>query len=111
MSSLSEKIRRSRESVIDSGGFSFTIRRPTDIEMLEVSRTKRPSDFLRFVVGWSGVKEIDLIPGGDPTPAIFDADACDEWLSDRTDLFTTVVNSIVESYQKHKEGIEVPEKN
>jgi hypothetical protein len=27
-----------------------------------------------FVVGWSGVNESDLLPGGDPEPVEFDAE-------------------------------------
>ena len=34
MSALSEKILRSRESVVPAGGFKFTIRRPTDLDMI-----------------------------------------------------------------------------
>lgn len=109
--SLADKIRKAREQEVPIGGFLFTIRRPTDVDMIEFSRTRRPVELLRFIVGWSGVKELDLIPGGDGHPAPFDADACAEWLPDRADLFVPLVNAITESYKAHKAAMEAAEKN
>jgi len=102
MSVLANKIRKARESQVQAGGFTFTIRRPTDVDMLEFNKIKTTEHLIRFVVGWDGVKEIDLIPGGDGHPAPFDSDACSEWLSDRSDLMIPVVNAIVEAYQAYK---------
>lgn len=111
MSALADKIRKARESVVPVGGFDFTIRRPTDMDMLEFNKAREPSGLVKFVVGWDKVKELDLIPGGDGHPAPFDADACAEWLSDRADLFVPLVNAIVESFQAHKSRLEEAEKN
>lgn len=110
MSTLADKIRKARESVIEAGEFKFTIRRPTDVDMIEWTRHRDPQTLLKFVIGWDGVKEIDLIPGGDPHPAQFDSEACAEWLKDRSDLFVTVVNGITDSYQNHKKTVEDAEK-
>ena len=110
MSVLADKIRKSRESVVPAGEFKFTIRRPTDMDMLEFSRSKKTEFLLKFVVGWEGVKELDLLPGGDGHPAQFDAEACEEWLSDRSDLMAVVVNAIVESYQDYKKRLTDEEK-
>ena len=110
MSVLADKIRKSRESVVPAGEFKFTIRRPTDMDMLEFSRSKKTEFLLKFVVGWEGVKELDLLPGGDGHPAQFDAEACEEWLSDRSDLMVVVVNAIVESYQDYKKRLADEEK-
>ena len=63
MSALSEKILRSRESVVPAGGFKFTIRRPTDLDMIEFSKARRSADLVRFVVGWKDVTNGDLYPG------------------------------------------------
>ena len=102
MSVLADKIRKSRESQVSAGGFTFTIRRPTDMDMMEFNKVKTTSFLIKFVVGWDGVTELDLIPGGDGHPAPFDSDACAEWLSDRSDLIIPVVNAIVEAYQAYK---------
>ena len=111
MSALSEKIRKAREKNVEVGGYVFTIRRPTDIDMLDFSKTRKPEDLVRFVVGWENVKEIDLIPGGDGHPTKFDADACAEWLADRSDLFVPVINAVIDAYHTHKAEIEAAEKN
>lgn len=110
MSVLAEKIRKSRESVVEAGGFQFTIRRPTDMEMVEFYQRRDPKQLLRFVVGWDRVRELDLFPGGDPHPAPFDSEACSEWLSDRADLFSPVVTAITDAYQSHKSALEDAEK-
>lgn len=111
MSALSEKILRSRESVVPAGGFKFTIRRPTDLDMIEFSKARRPADLVRFVVGWKDVTHGDLYPGGDGAPATFDAEACAEWLADRSDLMVVLVNAVAEAYQAHKTALETAEKN
>lgn len=109
--SLADKIRKSRESVVSAGGFEFTIRRPTDLDMLEFSKAREPVKLLKFVVGWGKVKELDLIPGGDGHPAPFDSDACVEWLSDRADLLGPVVSAITDAYQTNKARLEEAAKN
>ena len=110
MSVLADKIRKSRESQVQAGGFSFTIRRPTDMDMLEFNKVKTTAFLIKFVVGWDGVTELDLIPGGDGHPAHFDEDACAEWFADRPDLMVPVVNAIVEAYQSHKSKVGEAEK-
>lgn len=110
-SKLAEKIRKSREKLVPVGGYDFTIRRPTDLDMMGFSRSSNPLDLARFVVGWDKVKELDLLPGGDGHPVPFDADACSEWLADRTDLLVPLVEAITEAYQEHKQRQEDAEKN
>lgn len=105
MSALVEKLRRAREERVEVGGFTFTVRRPTDIEMLEMRGGGSIARLLRFVVGWDGVKESDLIPGGDPHPLAFDAEACGEWLSDRPDLLDPLAARIMARYQEHAEKL------
>lgn len=111
MSSLVEKIRRAREARVEAGGHVFVVRRPTDLEMLAFYQAKDPAHLLRFVVGWESVREMDLIPGGDPHPAPFDADACAEWMADRMDLFGPVTDAILRAYEAHSKALEDAEKN
>lgn len=108
---LVEKIRKARETKVEAGGFTFVVRRPTDVEMMELRGTGSVARLFPFVVGWEGVKELDLIPGGDPHPLAFDADVCTEWLSDRPDLFGPLVEQILSSYSKHAEALEAAAKN
>lgn len=110
--SLADKIRKARETTFPVGGFTFTVRRPTDVEMLRLRADGLTLDSLiGFVVGWSGVKQIDLIPGGDPVPAEFDTETAREWLSDRPDLLTPLVDEILALYRKHVDALGVAEKN
>jgi hypothetical protein len=109
--SLADKIRKAREQVVPLGDFKFTIRRPTDVEMLELQGSSSVSRLFKFIVGWEGVKELDIIAGGDPHPLAFDAEACREWLEDRPDLLGPVVSTIVGSYSRHTEALEAAAKN
>lgn len=105
MSALVEKLRRAREERIEVGGFTFTVRRPTDLEMMELRGGSSIARLLPFVVGWDGIKECDLIPGGDPHPLPFDASACSEWLADRPDLLEPLIDLILGRYREHAEKL------
>jgi hypothetical protein len=71
--SLIEQLKKSRQSKVVSGDFSFVITRPTDQDMAEIRSASidQKELFSRFVIGWDGVKEIDIISSGDDTPAEF----------------------------------------
>lgn len=103
--SLADKIRKGREQKVEVGGFTFVIRRPTNIEMLELRGHGSMGRMLPFIIGWEGVKELDIIPGGDPHPLQFDPDVCAEWMSDRPDLLTPLVSAMVTSYHAHLEKL------
>ena len=98
---LIDKLRRAREFKVEAGGYSFTLRRPTDLEWVEIAGQSSARAVLPFVIGWEGVKELDLIPGGDPHPLPFDATACQEWLADRIDLLPLLLEAFVKSYEAH----------
>lgn len=111
MSALLEKLRRAREVRVPVGGYTFTVRRPTDVEWIELRDRPLVRAVLPFVVGWEGVKEIDLIPGGDPHPVPFNADVCTEWLIDRIDLLPEIVEAFVKAYEDHLAQRGTAEKN
>ena len=110
---LADKLRRARESTLTVAGYGFTIRRPTDVEANALRSAGRLSSaaFIPFVVGWSGVKELDMIPGGDPHPLEFDAEACAEWLADRPDLLSPLADKIMDEYMKHVQALKDIPKN
>lgn len=109
--SVAEKLRRARQITKEIGGFSFTLRRPTDLEMLELRHATTPRNFIRFVVDWGPVSELDLgVPGGDPHPLAFDAEACAEWLADRPDLLVPIYEKILELYEAHAARLGAAEK-
>lgn len=111
MSALAEKILRAREQRAEVGAHVFVIRRPTDVEMLALGRDRTPETWLRHVVGWDKVSEGDIIPGGDPHPLAFDAEACTLWLTDRADLLGPVLDKIATSYSEHIAAREQAQKN
>lgn len=109
--SVLEKLRRAREVKLDIGGFSFTLRRPTDLEMLELRHAMTPRNFIRYVVDWGQVSELALgVPGGEPHPLAFDADVCAEWLADRPDLLVPIYEKLLELYEAHTARLGAAEK-
>jgi hypothetical protein len=84
---LIEKMRRAREVQAEALGHNFTLRIPNPGEMEDVVEglTGKRLTYRRIlvasVVGWN-LNEIDLIPGGNPTPAEFSAELFAEWLND-----------------------------
>lgn len=110
MSALADRIRRARESKVEAGGFGFTVRRPTDAAAATLGSLDAVAILRRFVVGWT-LKEIDLIPGGSPVDAPFDAEAFGEWVSDQPEILGALVNAVVESYKAHAAKRSDAEKN
>lgn len=100
--SLVEKIRKARETKVEAGGFTFVIRRPTALEMSEMASASRGRAVLPFVIGWDGVREMDIIPGGDPHPLPFDAGVCAEWLADRFDLLVPLATQVFDAFVAHQ---------
>lgn len=108
---LIEKIRAARETLVEIGGFEFIIRRPTELEMIELQGEPRGRGALRHVIGWGKVKESDLLPSGGPDLLEFDADVCTEWLTDRLDLLSPVVDAVFGSFKQHADQREAAAKN
>lgn len=111
--SLIERLQRARQSTVTSGGRTFTIRRPTDLEIAEFGgRIAQRQLLTRFVVDWGVMSEIDLgIPGGGPDPVPFDPDLWEEWVADHMECWGDISNAVVTGYGRHKEAMEAAAKN
>jgi hypothetical protein len=110
MASLIDKIRAARQSVVEIDNISYTISRPTDMDVL-TWQGKTDGDILRkFVINWSGVNEIDLIPGGSPTPVQFETELFIESIADKPDHVALLAKAIVDSYKAHIEAREQAQK-
>jgi len=96
--SLIDKLRKAREQQIEVNGRTFTIRRPTDMEAARL--THDGGDLFGFVIGWD-LREVDLIPGGDPVPAAFSTELFREWVSDQPDLWKGLTEAIQKAYADH----------
>lgn len=102
---LVDKLRKARETRVEAGGVMFIVRRPTDLDMMEMAGRVDARRLIPFVVGWEGVTEGHLVNGGDPHPLAFDAAACAEWLADRPDILAPLVERIIASYTEHAERL------
>ena len=112
MSALIDKLRKSRQTDITSGGYVFTVRRPTELEWFEMRGTKIDTRrLLAYVDGWSGVKEADIINGGDPHPVEFDQALFVAWVEDKPDIMGDVVKAIMASRVEQAEKVEASAKN
>lgn len=100
--SLAEKLRKAREVKVEAAGFTFTIRRPTALEMIELQKQSAARAVLPFVVGWEGVSELSMFDGGTPHPLPFDATVCAEWLTDRLDILGEIVKAVFKAYEDHQ---------
>lgn len=106
MNSLIERIRKARQSRVTVEGKTFTVRRPTDWEAYEMRKDTREMDVLeKFVEGWEGVTELDLVPGGDATPAEFSKELFAEWIQDHPDFWAPIIGAITSGYQTHAENL------
>lgn len=100
-----DKFQKSRESIVSTGGFDFTIRRPTELDIARSAGVSLSLDFVtNFVVGWGKVCESDLIPGGDPEPVEFNSALFKAWVSDRPDLWEPIAEGVMTAYRSHKEA-------
>lgn len=110
---IAESLRKARESQVPAGGFVFTIRRPTALEMGEMAEKSKGRAALPYVIGWDqSVTSLAMgLPGGDAHPVAFDPALRDEWLADRLDLMHVLVKAIFEAYRRHAERQEDAEKN
>jgi hypothetical protein len=102
--SLIEKIKAARELNIEAGGFTFKTRRPTDLEVVEMrGQVIKQGDLLRrYVIGWVGVTELDLIPGGTALPVEFETDLFMEWVADQPELWAPLATAIMDNYTQHQ---------
>lgn len=110
---LIERIKKARQTTVQVGGITLTCRRPTDLEMLEMRLEKvSQGDILkRFVDGWAGVKEVDLVPGGGGEAVPFSAELFAEWVSDHPGSWNAITEAVVQGYKKHEEELEAAAKN
>lgn len=111
MSALIDKIRASRQSQIEVGGWSFTVRRPTELEWHEMRGVIDTRRLMAFVDGWSGVKESDIINGGDPHPVPFDRAVLMAWVEDLPDVMSAIVKGVTASRIARAEDAQEREKN
>jgi hypothetical protein len=110
MADLLAKRRASRETVVEAGGHKFTLRRPTAYERVSIGDTASFDLLCKFVVGWD-LAVIDLVPGGDPAPAPFDAALLADYLADTPKLWEPLTGALLKSITDHDATLEATAKN
>lgn len=110
---LIERIRKARQIAVKVGEITLTCRRPTDLEMLEMRIEKvTQGDILkRFVEGWDGIKELDLVPGGTGVKVEFSRELFAEWVSDHPESWAIITDAVVQGYKQHESALENSAKN
>jgi hypothetical protein len=127
MSVLAGKLRAAREQRVEAEGFTFIVRRPTEVDMVSAGRremnAKRALAFLcgtkatradgdePLLVGWDGVTSLAMFPGGDAQPLTFDIEAAEEWFRDRIDLLMVVAKAAIDAYTAHQAQRDAERKN
>jgi hypothetical protein len=109
VSALVKRLRAARETWVSAGGFEFLLRRPTAWELAQLDG-QRGSFFLRqTVVGWRGVRELDIVPGGEGIEVPFDPEVCEEWIKDRPEIMGALMDALrasVDAYFARREDSE-----
>ncbi len=96
---LIERMRKQRELEVKVGNFTFIARRPTDAQLIEVGRNIDLCE--KFVIGWNGVTENDIIGGGGTDPIPFSAALWAEMYGDHPEFWEPIAAAILAAYQAH----------
>lgn len=101
---LITRLRKQRELKVVVAGMTFIARRPTDVEMVAISRAGIDVSEIaaRHVIGWDGVTENAIAGGGGSAVVPFDAELWREWLADRPDFWLPIGNAVLEAYGLHQ---------
>lgn len=138
MSAALEKLKKSRQIDKDVGGKTYTITRPTPMQAMDwlidingdplshddvkkfivenfslrnAAWRKLAQDAVaKFVVDWPGMKEMDIIPGGDGSPIPFDRVLFLEWVQDYPETIATLGFSVFEAWIGYLEAQQEAEK-
>jgi hypothetical protein len=96
---LQAQLLKGRESKVTVGRMSFTIRRPTEMELI---RMRKPGTNLvdvnldtiqTHVIGWENVLESDLVTGGASDAVPFDPALYAAWVEDRPDIWMPLIEA------------------
>ena len=89
-----------RETRVEVDGHAYTIRRPTALHRTKLAGKGAVEVVRECVVGWD-LRFIDLIPGGDPTPAPFDTALWSDWLDDTPAIWAPLLQAITDAIDNH----------
>jgi hypothetical protein len=110
---LLAKIKAQRQFKIKVGKFTFMARRPTDVEIVKITRDGAEwfEIATSFVNGWEAVTENDVVGGGGSDAVRFDERVWREWCADRPDFWQPIGTAVLKAYETHSERTAELEKN
>lgn len=116
MSKLSKQILAARESQVPVGEWSFTIRRPDAMRSMTMAGLdgNALADLIlgECVVGWHNVLERDLIgAGGSDQPVPFDSEDFVTWSRDKPEIWSPIVDAVVNAMQEWSARVAESRKN
>ena len=113
MTTLAEKIRASRALTIEVGHMKFHARRPSIEEFGAIYRDhiKDPDLARKYVTGWEGVRECDLLRGGSEEVVAFDPELWKEAVSDLPSLWREISNALFKASKDHWDAVDANRKN
>lgn len=99
-----------RQLIVESGGRQFTLRRPTEYEMVKHAESS-VLEFLAACIDDVALTESDLVEGGAPAPVPFDRALVFDWLQEKPDLWRPLSDALNAMLVTHREAMEGAEKN
>lgn len=104
MSDLAEKIKASRQLVIEVGHMKFFARRLTWLEYARI-QSGRVDDFsalteLQLVTGWENVHGRDIDPNGGDELVPFDRQTFDEVIVDMPSAYQAIADKVIKATQE-----------
>lgn len=109
---LLNQLRRNRELRVKVGKFTFICSRPTAYEFIGVQASaavggqKVAEIAMKFVTGWEGVVEDDIVGGGGQVVVAFDADLWRDWCAERSDFWGPIFDLLYTEYTKRQNQLE-----
>jgi hypothetical protein len=109
---LQAQLIKARETKVTVGRMTFTIRRPTEMELIRMRRPGSDSVEVNLqtlqthVTGWDGVLESDIVHGGASDPQQFDPELYRQWIEDRRDLWLPLIDAFAKAVEEQDKRIE-----
>lgn len=95
-----------RQSTVEAGGHTFTLRRPTEFEKIKHGNLSL-LDYLCEFIDAADLTEADLFSGGTSELVAFDRALVRDWLYEQTDLWkplTEALAAMVAAHEARAEG-------
>ena len=106
MSSLGDKNRKARESVLDFNGHKITVRRPTELQFGMWAGLPTDEWLRRIVVSYSGPASSQINDRGRVDgKEIFDPDAFAEWVGDQLEVIEAITSHIMSEADKRTKAV------